>query len=151
MKYRCIVICSTNRELCSYFKSIPMPSFSYSIATVTRLANFGFTTLLWRLQGPQGCLEKQKYPLNSNLAVWAQNQESSINFKNERKNIKKMIDTFQSFLVLGPILAHQTTKSELGEWFCFSRHPWGPWRSQSSGMKPKSADSVTVYRYLRLN
>ena len=31
MKYRCIVICSTNRELCSYFKSIPMPSFSYSI------------------------------------------------------------------------------------------------------------------------
>ena len=28
--------------------------------------------------------------------------------------------------------------------FCFSRHPWDPWGHQSSGMKPKSADSVTV-------
>ena len=51
---------------------------------------------------------------------------------------------FWSFWVLGPILAHQATKFKLSEWFCFSRHPWGPWGRQSSGMKPKSADSVTV-------
>ena len=28
------------------------------------------TPLLWRPQGPQGCLEKWKYPLSSNLVVW---------------------------------------------------------------------------------
>ena len=49
---------------------------------------------------------------------------------------------FQRFLVWGSILAHQTTKFKLSEWFCFSRHPRGPWGRQSSGMKPKSADSV---------
>ena len=40
-------------------------------ATVTGLANFGFTPLLWHPQGPQGCLEKQNYPLSSNLVVWS--------------------------------------------------------------------------------
>ena len=28
------------------------------------------TPLLWRPQGPQGCLEKPNYPLSSNLVVW---------------------------------------------------------------------------------
>ena len=28
------------------------------------------TPLLWRPQGPQGCLEKWNYPLSSNLEVW---------------------------------------------------------------------------------
>ena len=28
------------------------------------------TPLLWRPQGPQGCLEKQNYPLSLNLVVW---------------------------------------------------------------------------------
>ena len=51
---------------------------------------------------------------------------------------------FRSFWVLGPILAHQTAKFELSGQFCFSRHPWGSWGRQSSGMKPESADSVTV-------
>ena len=46
--------------------------------------------------------------------------------------------------LLGPILAHQSTKFEIREWFCFSRHPWGPWGRQTSGMKPKSADFVSV-------
>ena len=52
---------------------------------------------------------------------------------------------FWSFWVLGPILAHQTAKFELNGQFCFSRHPWGPWGRLSIGLKPKSADSVTVY------
>ena len=52
---------------------------------------------------------------------------------------------FWSFWVLGPILAHQTAKFELSGQFCFSRHPWGHQSSGViSGMKPKSADSVTV-------
>ena len=28
------------------------------------------TPLLWRPQGPQGCLEKQNYPPSSNFVVW---------------------------------------------------------------------------------
>ena len=50
---------------------------------------------------------------------------------------------FWSFWVLGPILAHQTAKFQLSGQFCFSRHPWGPWGHQTSGMKPESADLVT--------
>ena len=41
---------------------------------------------------------------------------------------------FWSFWVLGPILAHQTAKFKLSGQFCFSRHPWGPWERQSSGV-----------------
>ena len=41
---------------------------------------------------------------------------------------------FWSFWVLGPILAHQTTKFKLSGQFCFSRHPWGPWGRLSSGV-----------------
>ena len=38
--------------------------------TVTGLAEFGFTPLLWPPQGPQWCLDKQAYPMSSNLVVW---------------------------------------------------------------------------------
>ena len=55
-----------------------------------------------------------------------------------------IFEVFQSFLVLDPILAHQITKFEFSGYFCFSRHPWGLWGSQSSGVKPKSANPVTV-------
>ena len=41
---------------------------------------------------------------------------------------------------------YPTYKFKLSGWFCFSRPPWGPWGSQNSGMKPKSADSVTVWK-----
>ena len=41
---------------------------------------------------------------------------------------------FWRFWVLGPILAHQTAKFEFSGQFCFSRHPWGPWERQSSGV-----------------
>ena len=41
---------------------------------------------------------------------------------------------FWSFWVLGPILAHQTAKFKLSGKFCFSRHPWGSWERQSSGV-----------------
>ena len=44
------------------------------------------------------------------------------------------LTVFQSFLVLGPILAHQTIKFKLSGQFRFSRHPWGPWGRLSSGV-----------------
>ena len=37
---------------------------------MTESADSGFIPLLWRPQGPQGCLEKQNCPLSWNLAVW---------------------------------------------------------------------------------
>ena len=78
-------------------------------------------TLLFRsLQGSQGCLEKQNYPLSSNLVVWCAKIGSKT--KKLRKCVKKpsffdvflvISDVFRTFLVLGPILAQQTTKFEL--------------------------------------
>ena len=53
---------------------------------------------------------------------------------------------FWNFWVLGPILARQTAKFELSGQFHFSRHPWGPWGRQSSGVKPKLANPVTVIK-----
>ena len=41
---------------------------------------------------------------------------------------------FRSYWVLGLILAHQTAKFKLSGHFCFSKHPWGPWGRQSSGV-----------------
>ena len=38
--------------------------------TVTESADFGFIPLLWRPQGPQGCLEKQNHSLSLNLVAW---------------------------------------------------------------------------------
>ena len=60
--YRQIVCDSLGQYL---LKQMLMP---YS--TVTGSADFGFILLLRRPQGPQGCLEKQNYPLSWNLAVW---------------------------------------------------------------------------------
>ena len=95
------------------------------------------TPLLRRPQGPQGCLEKQNCPLSSNLAVWC----AKIGPKTQKLQETRFFLTFQ---LLDPILAHQTAKFELSGQFCFTRHPWGPWGRQSSGMKPKSADPVSV-------
>ena len=55
-----------------------------------------------------------------------------------------IFEGFPTFLVLGPILVHQNTKFELSGWFPFSRHPWRPWERQSSGVKLKLANPVTV-------
>ena len=126
-----------------------------NIPTVTESADFGFIPLFWLPQGLQRCLEKQNHPLNSNLVVWC----AKIGPKTQKlqKTVEKpsffvvflvISEVFQTFKLLGPILAHQTTKFELSGWFCFSRHPWGPWGCQNSGMKPKSADSVTVVLWL---
>ena len=40
------------------------PKFSWNIFQIQ------ITPLLWLPQSPQGCLEKQNYPLSSNLVVW---------------------------------------------------------------------------------
>ena len=85
--------------------------------TVTESADFGFIPLLWRPQGPKGCLEKQNYPLSLNLVVWCakigpktkklqKTCQNTIIFDNSFVNS----EVFQTFLVLGSILVHQTTK-----------------------------------------
>ena len=78
------------------------------------------TPLLWRPQDPQGCLEKQNHPLSLNFVVWS----AKIGSKT-KKLWKRVIKTaffdvflvisevFQTSLVLGSILVHQTTKCEL--------------------------------------
>ena len=91
-------------------------------------------------QGPQGCLEKWNHPLSSNLVVRC--AKIGPQTKKLWKTIEKPSfltffvnsEVFWSFLVLGPILAHQTTKFELSGWFRFSRHPWGPWGRLNSGV-----------------
>ena len=119
--------------------------------TVTELANSCFTPLFWHLQDPQGCLKQQNYPLRWNLGVWCAKNSAKIelslkNFRNHKKTSKNdgFGTVFQSFLVLGPILAHQTTKFKLSGWFCFSRHPWDPWGRLNSGVTQELAKSVTV-------
>ena len=109
--------------------------------TVTYLANSCATPLFRRPQGSQGCLEKQNHPLSLNLVNWC----AKIGSKTKKvwktteliKNMSKMMvfwQVFGSFLVLGPILAHQTTKFKLSGYFCFSRHPWEPWGRLNSGV-----------------
>jgi hypothetical protein len=114
---------------------------SWSANTVTESADFGFILLFWLPQGPQGCLEKQNHPLSSNLVVWcAKIGLKSLNdWKTSeitRKTTKNygFLTVFWSFWVLGPILVHQTAKFELSGQFCFSRHLWGPWGHQNSGV-----------------
>ena len=74
------------------------------------------TPLFRRPQGPQGCPEKQNYPLSLNLVVWC----AKIGPKTKKvwktseltKELSKMMvfwQVFWSFLVFAPILAHQTT------------------------------------------
>ena len=109
------------------------------------------TPLFRHPQGPQGCLEKRNHPLSLNLVVWC----AKIGPKTKKlwKTVEKPAfltlffvnsEVFQTFLVLGPILAHQTTKFELSGWFCFSRHPWEPWGRLNSGVTQELAKSVTV-------
>ena len=92
-------------------------------------------------QGPHGCLVKRNHPLSLNLVVWCAKIVPKT--KKLKKTCRNTIifdiffvnsEVFQIFLVLGPILAHQTTKFELYGWFCFSRHPWGPWGRLNSGV-----------------
>ena len=99
------------------------------------------TPLFRRPQGPQGRLEKQNHPLSSNLVVWC--AKIGPKTKKLRKTVKKptfltfvlsFLRFFRTFLVLGPILAHQTTKFELNGWFRFSRHPWEPWERLNNGV-----------------
>ena len=91
------------------------------------------TPLFRCLQSPHGCLEKQNYPLSLSLVVWC------AKIGPQTKKLKKICrntiiftfffvnsEVFWTFLVLGPILAHQTPKFQLSGWFCFSRHPCGP-------------------------
>ena len=82
--------------------------------------NIQITPLLWCPQEPQGCLEKQNYPLSLNLIVWC----NKIGPKTKKlwKTVKKpsffdvflvISEVFRTFLVFGWILAHQTTKFHL--------------------------------------
>ena len=109
------------------------------------------TPLFRRPQGPQGCLENRNHPLNWNLVVWC----AKIGPKSKKlwKTIEKPSffdiflansEVFWTFLVLGPILAHQTTKFQLSGWFCFSRHPWESWECLNSGVAQELPKSVTV-------
>ena len=115
------------------------------------------TLLLWHPQDPQECLEKQNYPLSLNLVVWC--AKIGPKTKKLQKTCQNTIifdiflvnsEVFQTFLVLGPILAHQTTKFQLSGWFCFSRHPWEPWGRLNSGVAQELAKSVTVLFYFKL-
>ena len=99
------------------------------------------TPLFRRPQRSHGCLEKRNHPLSWNLVVWCAKigpktkkvQKTSVLTKKIVKN-DGFLTVFWSFLVLGPILAHQTTKFELSGWFHFSRHPCGPWGRLNSGV-----------------
>ena len=102
-------------------------------ATVIGLADFAFTPLLWLPQGPQGCLEKQNYPLSSNLVVWcATIGPKTKNVEKTSEMIRKTTknDGILNFKDLSPILVHQTAKFQFSGQLCSSRHTWG---CQSSG------------------
>jgi hypothetical protein len=112
-----------------------------ALYTLTVSADFGFIPLFWHPQGPHGCLEKQNYPLISNLVLWcAKIGPKSHNFRKTSEMTRKttkndgFLTVFWSFWVLGLILARQTAKFELSGQFGFSRHPWGPWERQNSGV-----------------
>ena len=49
----------------------------------TESADFGFIPLLWRPQGPLGCLEKQNHSLSLNLVVWCANIQNNFNNANK--------------------------------------------------------------------
>ena len=115
--------------------------------TVTDLANSCATPLFRRPQGSQGCLDKQNYPLSfkfGDLLRYKRPKTKKVpkNSEMKRKTSKNygFVTCSLKFLGYGPpISAHEPTKFELSGQFCFTRHPWGPWGRQSSGMKPKSA------------
>ena len=108
---------------------------------MTDLANSCAIPLFRRPQGSQGCLEKQNLPLSWNLVVWRAKigPKTKKDWKTSeltKKMLKIMVfrQVFWSFLVLGLILAHQTTKFKLSGYFRFSRHPCGPWGRLNSGV-----------------
>ena len=123
----------------------------YIIFTVTDLANSCATPLFRRPQASQGCLEKQNNPLSWNLVGWCAKigpKTKKVQKTSEltKKNVKNdgFSTVFRSFSVLGPILAHQTTKYELSGWFRFSSHPREPWGRLNSGVAQELAKLVTV-------
>ena len=99
------------------------------------------TPLFRRPQGPQGCLVKQNYRLSMNLGVWCAKIGTKTKKLQKTCQITIIFDiflvnseVFQTLLVLGPILAHQSNKFQLSGCFLFSRHPWGPWERLNSGV-----------------
>ena len=101
--------------------------------------------------GPPGVSKEAKFSSESEFGGlvrynWAKNPES---LKNRRKPFIfwcffVISEIFRSLFNFGWIVAHQTTKFGLSGWFCFFRHPWGSWGRQSSGLKQKLANTVTV-------
>ena len=76
--------------------------------------------LFRRPQASQGCLEKQNHPLTWNLVVWCAKigpkTKKVWNTSELTKKMSKLMvfrQVFLSFLVLGTILAHQTTTFKL--------------------------------------
>ena len=128
-----------------------IPLFAMGHDTVTDLADSCANPLFRRPQGSLGCLEKQNHPLSLNLVVWC--AKIGPKTKKLKKTCQNTIifdiffvnsEVFLAFLVLGPILAHQSTKFQLSGWFCFPRHPWEPWGRLNSGVAQELAKSVTV-------
>jgi hypothetical protein len=101
--------------------------------------------------GPPGVSKEAKFSSESEFGGlvrynWAKNPES---LKNRRKPFIfwcffVISEIFRSLFNFGWIVAHQTTKFRLSGWFCFFRYPWGSWGRQSSGLKQKLANTVTV-------
>ena len=100
---------------------------------MTGLADFGFTPLLWRTLDLQGYLEKQNYPLSSNLVVWC----AKIGLKTKKvQKISEMtrktskndgfLTLFWSFLVSDPILANKLPNSNLVDNFASLNAPEDP-------------------------
>ena len=89
------------------------------------------TPLFRRPQGPQECLEKQNYPLSSNLVVWCtkiglKTKKVKKNWEMTRKTSKNdgFLTLCQSFLVL------DRTKVPNFQMLP-SRQPWGSWGQRS--------------------
>ena len=69
----CIFMCLKLHEIFSeplVHSAIKVLVQTLCTPTVTESADLGFIPLLWRPQGPQGCLEQQNHPLSSNLVIW---------------------------------------------------------------------------------
>ena len=91
------------------------------------------TPLFRHPQGSQGCLEKWNYPLSLNLVVWC--AKIGLKTKKLQKTCQNTIifdnsfvnsEVFQTFLVLGSILAHQTTKFNSVDDLAFLDTPGNP-------------------------
>ena len=100
---------------------------------MTRLADFCFTPLLWLPPESPGVSREAKLSTEFKFGRWSAKNgpktkkiwKTSEMTRNTSKN-NGFLTVFQSFLVLGPILAHQTTKFKFSGWIC-----WGAWERQS--------------------